>query len=133
MDAEQARARFAGGRVARLATVDATGRPRLVPIVYALLGDALYFVVDAKPKSTTRLRRLADIRADPRVSALVDHYDEDWDTLWWARADGTARVLDDLRPDALAALAARYPAYRVTPPGPMVEIAVQRWSGWSAA
>jgi PPOX class probable F420-dependent enzyme len=100
--------------------------------VYALLGDVIYFVVDAKPKTTTRLRRLADIEVDPRVSVLVDHYDEDWDALWWARADGTATVLGDLRPDAMAALAARYPAYRVPPPGPMVEIAVHRWSGWSA-
>jgi PPOX class probable F420-dependent enzyme len=133
MSAEQARARFAVTPVARLATADAAGVPHLVPIVFALVGDALYFVVDDKPKASAQLRRLANIRANPRVGVLVDRYDDDWDKLWWARADGTARVLDDFDETATAALARRYPRYhRSAPPGPMVEIAVDRWSGWSA-
>src|SRR4051812_31524896 len=104
MTGEQARARFAGTPGARLATADATGRPYLVPIVFALVGDALFFVVDDKPKSTTDLARLDRIRANPRVSALVDRYDDDWDKLWWARADGTARVRAGFDGTAMAAL-----------------------------
>jgi PPOX class probable F420-dependent enzyme len=72
------------------------------------------------------------------VALLADHYDEDWEALWWARADGTARVVEpgaepELRTAAVRALAARYPPYRARPPaGALVVIAVERWSGWSA-
>jgi PPOX class probable F420-dependent enzyme len=131
-----ARARFAEARVARLATTDARAQPHLVPIVFAVDADALYIAVDAKPKSGAPLRRLANIAANPRVAVLVDHYEEDWTALWWARADGTARVLDAADP-AMAAglelLVSRYPQYATKrPPGPVVAIAVERWSGWSA-
>jgi PPOX class probable F420-dependent enzyme len=122
--------RFATARVARLATVGAGGGPHLVPIVFAVTGDVIHTAVDAKPKRTRSLRRLANIAADPRVSVLADHYDEDWSALWWVRADGTARVLDS-SPAGLAALVARYPQYRaVPPPGPFLEITVTRWSAW---
>jgi PPOX class probable F420-dependent enzyme len=133
-DAEM-RERFAGARIARLATVDAGGQPHLVPLCYALIGDRIVSVVDAKPKRSANLRRLANIRAQPRVSVLVDEYDEDWTRLWWVRADGTARVVEEgaERGDAVAALQAKYPQYEAQPPGgPVVEIAVDRWRGWSA-
>jgi PPOX class probable F420-dependent enzyme len=137
MDAGWSRARFADARVARLATVDGAGRPHLVPIVFALLGDDLYSAVDAKPKSGAPLRRLANIRANPAVSVLVDGYADDWRELWWARADGTARIVeagDPAAADPLAALTARYPQYRqAPPPGPVIAVAVRRWSGWAAA
>ena len=121
---------FATARVARLATVAADGVPHLVPIVFALTGDVLHTAVDAKPKRTRRLKRLANIAANPRVSVLADHYDEDWSQLWWARADGVARIVDD-SPEGLRALVARYPQYRENPPpGPFLEIAVERWSSW---
>jgi PPOX class probable F420-dependent enzyme len=126
--------RFAFGeaRVARLATVDATGAPHLVPIVFALAGELIHTAVDAKPKRHHRLRRLANIAHEPRVSVLVDHYDDDWTLLWWVRADGLARVADTSA-EALAALTAKYPQYRVTPPpGPFLTIEVRRWSSWSA-
>jgi PPOX class probable F420-dependent enzyme len=133
---EQARRRFADARVARLATVDADGRPHLVPMVFALAGGTIYSAVDAKPKRSTSLRRLANIAANPRVAVLVDHYDDDWDALWWVRADGSGRILDAGEPearDAIARLVARYCAYRARPPrGPVVAIDVARWSSWSA-
>ena len=136
MTGEEARRRFAGVRVARLATADAAGVPHLVPIVFALAGETLYTAVDAKPKRTTALRRLANVAANPRVAVLVDHYDEDWSALWWARADGTGEVLTAGDPRArtgVAALAGRYPQYAVAPPaGPVLAIRVTRWSGWSA-
>ncbi|MCA1644889.1 MAG: TIGR03668 family PPOX class F420-dependent oxidoreductase [Chloroflexi bacterium] len=131
-DSDWARERFCSSRVARLATVDESVRPHVVPIVFAVQGSAIYSAVDAKPKTTLALRRLANIAANPHVSLLVDHYDDDWARLWWARADGTARVLADAGV-ATGLLAARYPQYRdVPPPGPVIAIAVERWSGWSA-
>lgn len=94
MTPDELRDRFASGRVARLATVDAEGRPHLVPVVFAVVADTIYSAVDAKPKRSTALRRLANVRANPRVAVLVDHYAEDWRQLWWVRADGVGRVLD---------------------------------------
>jgi PPOX class probable F420-dependent enzyme len=127
-----AASRFATARVARFATVDENGRPHLVPIVFAVEGQRIYHVVDAKPKRTTALRRVENVRSNPRVSALVDHYDDgDWDALWWARADGLARVLDPDEAEAAHAvelLAVRYPQQRAA--GAVVAIDVERWSGW---
>lgn len=137
MTPEQARRYFAQARVARLATADAGGRPHLVPMVFALASDTIYSAVDAKPKRSTSLRRLANIAANPRAAVLVDHYDDDWDALWWVRADGSGRMLDAGEPegrDAIAWLVARYSQYRTYPPhGPLLAIDVVRWSSWAAA
>ena len=128
----EARARFAGARVARLATVSGEGVPHLVPVTFAVLGERIVFVVDDKPKSTTRLRRLDNIAVRPAVCLLADGYDDDWARLWWARADGTATVVATDDP-AVDALAARYPAYvERRPRGPVVSIAVTAWTGWAA-
>jgi PPOX class probable F420-dependent enzyme len=132
--AGEARARFATARVARLATADAAGRPHLVPIVFALVEETVYSAVDAKPKRSTSLRRLDNVRENPRVALLVDHYDDtDWDALWWARADGRGRVLDAAEPeavDAVALLSERYPQQRAI--CEVLAIDVERWSGWAA-
>src|SRR6202042_3419193 len=104
--------RFAAARVARLATADAEGRPHLVPLVFAVHDDTVYSAVDAKPKRTTSLRRLANVAENPAVSLLVDHYEDDWERLWWVRADGRGRVLDGQSPEARQAidwLRERYP------------------------
>ncbi len=134
MTAAQARELFAAGRVARLATADRTGRPHLVPIVYALEDDRVYSAVDTKPKRTIALRRLANVQENPAVALLVDHYDDaDWDALWWARADGRGRVLEPEAPEArhaIALLRARYPQQVAV--GSVLAVDVERWSGWSA-
>lgn len=135
LSAEQARGRFIAARVARLATADADGRPHLVPVTFAVDQNVLVFAVDHKPKSTTQLRRLHNIAANPQVSVLVDEYAEDWTRLWWARADGTAVIVPPDSPDAVEAvrwLAAKYPQYAELPPaGGVVLVDVARWSGWS--
>jgi PPOX class probable F420-dependent enzyme len=132
LSAPEARARFTGARVARLATVSAAGVPHLVPVTFAVIGQRIVFVVDDKPKSTPRLRRLDNIAAQPSVCVLADVYDDDWSRLWWARADGTATVLAD-DAEAVDALAARYPAYaQRRPRGPVVSIEVTAWTGWAA-
>jgi len=122
--------------VARLATVGSGGRPHLVPITFALVGErTLVSAVDHKPKRTTALRRLANIESNPRVSVLVDHYEDDWERLWWVRADGVARVATDgaAHDAGLAALAGKYRHYRdVPPPGPVVGVEITGWRWWSA-
>lgn len=135
MSPAEARERFAAAPVARLATADAGGRPHIVPIAFALAGETIYSAVDAKPKRTRALRRLANVAENPAVSLLVDHWDEDdWDALWWARADGRGRVLDPAEPEARRAidlLQERYPRQRDH--GEVLAVDVERWSGWSAA
>lgn len=135
LDAEACRARMSAARVARLATAGRDARPHLVPVVFALDGDRLVTAVDQKPKSTTRLRRLRNIAENPQVSVLADDYTEDWSQLWWVRADGMATVVDDpaARRFALDLLAAKYEPYGVDPPrGPVIEVRIDTWSGWSA-
>jgi len=120
----------AGARIARLATVSPGGRPHIVPVCYALVGDAIVTAIDAKPKSTRQLRRLANLRSRPEAALLVDHYAEDWTRLWWVRVDGRAEIVDR---DAAArdALAAKYPQYVAEPPeGPFVYLRPFGWTGW---
>ena len=135
MDPAVARRRLAAARVARLGTVTDDGRPHLVPCCFALVDDdTVVTAVDAKPKSTLALRRLANVRAHPHASVLVDHYDDgDWSLLWWVRVDGTARVVDDgpERDRAVAALVARYAQYRrMPPPGAVIAVDVTTWRAW---
>lgn len=126
-------ARVAAARVASLGTLRPDGSPRLVPITFAVVDGRLCSAVETvKPKTSTRLARLDDVRRDPRVAVLVDRYTEDWRQLWWVRVDGTA-VVDDDRPGAVAALRAKYEGYRqATIDGPILVITPLRWTGWSA-
>ncbi|WP_460707023.1 TIGR03668 family PPOX class F420-dependent oxidoreductase [Myceligenerans halotolerans] len=136
LDSPTCRERLSTARSAYLATTGSDLAPRIVPIVFALLGDAIVTAVDQEPKTTTALRRLRNIAENPRVAVLCDHYSDDWDRLWWVRADGTADVVDDgpAWPEGVAALAARYPQYRENlPHGPVIHIAITRWTGWSHA
>ena len=131
---DEARRRFGGSPVARLGTVTPDGAPHLVPVTFALDGDVIWWAVDTKPKRTRALQRLVNLSVEPRVTLLVDHFEEDWNALWWVRADGVAAVaVPDETARALTLLAQRYPAYRATPPaGPVVKVTVQRWRWWSA-
>ncbi len=129
------RRRVAQARVARLATVRPDGRPHVVPITFALAGDAVVTAIDHKPKTTTSLQRLRNVAARPAASVLVDHYDDDWSGLWWVRGDGDARILSEgaERERAVARLVEKYGAYRDSPPrGPVIVVAVSRWSWWSS-
>jgi len=137
---------FVAAPSACLGTVDPAGAPHLVPITFAVLvaadvdgpasgrADRVYFAVDAKPKSSPRLRRLDNIRSHSAVCLLADHYDADWNRLWWVRVDGLARILagDEERTAPINLLISKYSQYERQPPqGPVVEIEVARWSGWA--
>ena len=142
MDVGVARRAFAGARVARLATVDPSSAPHLVPVTFAVIaadpsaaggpGELIVFAIDHKPKSTVALRRLDNIAAQPKVSFLVDHYADDWSRLWWVRADGEGQVVDAAAvPAELDLLVARYPQLSGTrPSADVLVIGVRRWSGW---
>lgn len=129
--------RLADARVGRLATSGASGAVRIVPVCFALVGRLIVSAVDHKPKRTTQLARLRDIRETGRAVLLVDHYDDDWSNLWWIRVSGAASVHEpgeDIDRHARAALAQKYRQYRDVPPAGAVwslEADDVRW--WSAA
>lgn len=123
-------------RVARLGTADAAGRPLVVPVCYAFDGERVYSAVDAKPKRTRELRRLRNIAENPRVSLLVDEYDEEWTRLRYVIVEGRAGVLRD-GPEfgrATDLLVAKYPQYRVMgldrDSGALIQIMPERVLHW---
>jgi PPOX class probable F420-dependent enzyme len=121
--------RLAHARIGRLATVTPAGRPHIVPVCFALHDRRIVTAVDAKPKATTELARLENVRATGRASLLVDHYEEDWSGLWWVRVDGSAEVIES--ETAIDALAAKYEQYQAQrPAGPVITIAPERWRSW---
>jgi PPOX class probable F420-dependent enzyme len=118
-----------------LATAGSDTVPHVVPVVFAVHDDVVYTAVDAKRKSTRKLRRLANIEDNPQVSMLVDHYDDDWSQLWWVRADGVAAIHQSGEEMATgyALLRRKYPQYqRIALDGPVVTVEVQKWSSWQA-
>ena len=103
--------------VARLATTGAEGWPHQVPIVFAWQGGCIWSPVDGKPKREGELARVANVKRQPQVSVLLDHYDEDWLQLWWVRIEGRADIChgEEALTDCAAPLAAlrdKYPQYQ---------------------
>ena len=130
-----AAAMFAESPVAMLGTAGPDGLPHVVPVVFAVHNDVVYTAVDAKRKSTRRLRRLVNIEANPHVSLLVDHYEDDWSQLWWVRADGEAAIHysgEDMATGYFL-LRRKYLQYqRIALDGPVVTVHVKKWSSWQA-
>ena len=126
-------------RVGRLATADREGRPHVIPIVYALVDEAIYFVVDEKPKAPgRRLKRLRNIDENPHVALVVDHYEEEWPRLEYVLVTGRATVVHDASEydRALGRLRARYPQYRAmrlaAETNPLVRIDAEHVHHWAA-
>jgi len=136
MNIDECQRRAQNARSARLATSRPTAGIDLVPIVFAFVGNDLVFAVDHKPKTTQRLQRLRNIAVDARVTVLFDHYDDDWNQLWWVRMRGAAHSAEEptAQTAALDALETKYPQYAAQrPEGSVVYIHPSDWSGWSYA
>jgi PPOX class probable F420-dependent enzyme len=134
VELEEMRRRVGIARVGHLATIDPDGRPNVVPFVFVLDGDTLYSSVDEKPKRTRRLRRLENLRRDPRFTVLVDHYDEDWPAVWWVRLKGEGRVIEEgeERERAIRLLGEKYHQYEgEAPQGAVIALDVEHWRGWA--
>ena len=130
--------------VARLVTLGPEGRPAPLPIVFARSGANLFSPIDGKPKRGTELARERNLRADPRVALLLDHYEDDWRCLWWVAISGQARVVSPADPSldrgvaaALGALRAKYPQYASVPltsgEPRLLRISIERVSSWRAS
>jgi PPOX class probable F420-dependent enzyme len=122
----------ADARRAVLATLDAEGRPHMVPVTFAVVEDAVVTAIDQKPKSTRRPARLRNVERNPLASVLFDRYEDDWRHLAWVLARGPARVEP---PGAhLDGLIERYEQYRDDPPrGEVLIIEPDDIMWWSLA
>ncbi len=128
-----------GCRVGHLATVDPENRPLVVPFCFACDGKVLYSSLDEKPKSVSpeRLRRAKNIRDNPEVAVVLDHYEEDWGRLWFVLVRGRARILQSGKEHerAVVLLRRKYPQYRAMriEERPILRIKPWRVFEWSAA
>jgi PPOX class probable F420-dependent enzyme len=122
-------------RVARLAYVDEHERPRVLPVTFALSGDAIWSAIDEKPKRPGEPARVRCLRRRPEAALLLDVYDDDWTRLAWVQLLGRVTILPaDAAPEAVAALAAKYEQYADrAPPGPLLRLDVKRALHWRAA
>ena len=125
--------------MAVLTTIGEHG-PHAVPIVFARSEGALWSPIDAKPKRGGELARLRNVRRDPRVALLWTHYDDDWEHLWWLRADGAAGIRgarEAHSEPALAALRRKYPQYERTeligPGALLLRIEITALRSWCAS
>ncbi len=123
-------------RVARLGTASDERQPNVVPVCFELLDGRIYIGLDSKPKSVAhlKLRRVRNILANPRVSFLVDRYDEDWGRLGYVMitASATLDLREAERSRAIVALRSKYPQYlRLLPDdAPVIRITPLRVSSW---
>jgi PPOX class probable F420-dependent enzyme len=128
---------LAEARVGHLGAVDGHGRPRVLPVTFAVADGAVWSAVDHKPKvaSPDQIARVRWLRQRPASSLTVDSYDEDWERLAWVQVVGATAVLEAAdQPRAVDALVSRYPQYRDRPPaGPLLRLAPDRIVYWCAA
>lgn len=127
---------LATARVGHLATADGTGSPHVIPVCYAFDGQAIYSVLDQKPKRTSisRLRRVRNILANPKVALVVDHYEEDWGRLWYILVTGEAELLQagEEQAGAVGLLREKYPQYRgmAIDQNPVIKITPTKVVSW---
>jgi len=134
-------AKLEAARIARLATLDAEGRPHIVPVCFVYDRSVFYTAVDRKPKTVPpeKLARLRHIAAEPQVALLVDEYSEDWARLWFILVRGQANLIASSahqeRAEAIRRLKDKYPQYAsgmLSDDAPIVRITPERISWWSS-
>jgi PPOX class probable F420-dependent enzyme len=121
-------------RVGRLGLLDDEDRPRVQPVTFALVGEALYTAIDQKPKRPGEPARVRYLRRRPEAALTVDHYEDDWSRLAWVQVLGRVELLEPQEDAAaMAALAAKYEPYRTAPPpGPLLRLVPERALHWRA-
>ena len=125
-------------RIARLATAGPDGQPHVIPVCFSYDGDAIYIVLDQKPKTVelTRLRRVRNILSNPQASLVVDHYDENWQELRYVLVTARAELLSGEENEAARAVAllrTKYHQYRTMDldGNPVIKLTPRRFTAWS--
>ena len=125
-------------RVARLATADTSGKPHVIPIVFASDGQRLYTPLDEKPKRVrpNQLKRVRNLLDNDQVAIVVDSYDEDWTRLAWLLVKGTGEFVEhgEVRRIGVLLLEAKYPQYEDMPLAecPLIIVTPTEVSSWGA-
>ncbi len=127
-------------KVAYLATTDVHAQPHLVPVVFVRMDEDIFICIDEKPKKHRFLKRLANIKANPKISLLVDNYDDNWQELRWVRVDGTAILLENTDESRVvfesvtSTLRDKYPQYQTMDlsRGPIIRITINAIASWQA-
>ena len=121
-------------RVGRLGLLDDEGRPRVLPVTFAVAGDAIYSAIDRKPKRAGEPARVRYLRRRPEAALTVDHYEDNWSTLSWVQLLGRVELLDPADDESgMSALVAKYEPYRDDPPpGPLLVLLPERALHWRA-
>jgi PPOX class probable F420-dependent enzyme len=135
MTAVECAARLQNARFAVLGTSDERRGAHLVPVVFVTDGSKNIVPVDSvKPKTTTRLRRIANLKRDPSAALLIDHREDDWERLWWVRADLTFDAHDDPTPAESHDLATKYPRYAsIGAISSVLRFDIDAYRGWTAS
>jgi PPOX class probable F420-dependent enzyme len=124
-------------RVAHLGLLDDRGRPRVLPVTFAVAQGRIWSAVDEKPKRVAGegLARIRFLRTNPLAALTVDRYADDWEQLAWVQILGSIEIVQpNQAPAALAGLIAKYEPYRRSPPpGPLLALAPERCLHWRAA
>ena len=124
-------------RIGHLGTSGRKGVPLVVPVCFVYDGDAIYSVIDRKPKrkQPEALRRLVNILENPNACLVVDEYHEDWKRLKYIIIQGKARVLTrgEEYLSAISQLRKKYRQYRYMRlmSRPIIKIAPRRIIVWS--
>ncbi len=118
-------------RRAVMSTIAADGSPHAVPVCYGLRGDTFITPIDHKPKSGVKLARVKNLERDPRVTLLIDRWDEDWQRLIWVMVKGRAHL--EPGPVMPAELTDRYEQFRGQMEDALIVIEPDRiiWWSWS--
>ena len=125
-------------RVARLATVDEEGSPHVVPVCFVCIGNDIYITIDEKPKTSDpkSLKRIRNIKANPKIALILDKYDEDWTRLAWVLVRGHADILESggERSSAQESLRRRYPQLKkmMLKRMPVIAIRIAKVTSWGA-
>ena len=137
---DDVRATLESARHGYLSTASAEADPHLQPVVFQVVADSIYIAIDEKPKTTLRLRRLTNIESNPKFALLVDHYDDDWNQLWWILLRGPAEALwpseweQEEASTVIAALRDKYQQYESMglEERPLLKLTPDRVTRWSA-
>lgn len=136
LNGDEAVARAAATDHGILATINRTGAPDLVPVCFAIVGDAVAIPIDSlKPKRSTALGRVRNLERDPRATLLLERWDAaDWTRLWWVRLTLRRAELPDQRAAELErALRDRYPQYAGAAFVAILTFRLDGVTGWEAA
>ena len=107
-----------------------------IPICFVFDGNHFYSPIDEKPKraAPAKLKRLRNIRENPNVALVIDHYDEDWRKLAYVLVFGKARILQSgaTHRRAVKLLRRKYRQYRAMAidERPMIVITPKRIVSW---